>query len=139
MPSVSPYLGFNDTCGPAFELYKSVFGGEYQTLMRFKDVPGQPPADGEKVMHVSLPIGGGTYLMGSDRPSQSGKGVPGDHFNVSLQADSKAEADRVYKGLSAGGKATMPMADVFWGSYFGMLTDRFGIQWMIGFDPKQAK
>src|SRR6187402_1633876 len=129
MPSVSPYLGFNDTCGPAFELYKSVFGGEYQMMMRFKDVPGQSagnPAEGEKVMHVSLPIGGKTFLMGSDRPAEFGKGVPGDHFNVSLQADSKAEADRIYQGLSAGGKASMPMADAFWGSYFGMLTDKFG-------------
>jgi PhnB protein len=121
---------------------QSVFGGEYQMMMRFKDVPGQisgNAAEGEKVMHVSLPIGDKIYLMGSDRPAEFGKGVPGDHFNVSLQVESKAEADRIYKGLSAGGKAGMPMADAFWGSYFGMLVDKFGIQWMISFDPKQGK
>ena len=139
MAAVNPYLGFNGTCGPAFDFYKSVFGGEFLMKQSFKDVPPEfagPPGEGDKIMHVSLPIGK-TVLMGSDRPSHLGAGTLGDAYSVSIIAESRQEADKLFNGLSAGGKVTMPMSDAFWGAYFGMFTDKFGIQWMVNFDkPK---
>src|SRR4030095_3159165 len=96
-------------------------------------------ADGEKIMHVSLPIGIGN-LMGSDSSEAFGHASKiGNNFSLSVNADSKAEADKLFKGLSAGGKVTMPMADTFWGSYFGMLTDKFDIQWMVNCDQNEKK
>lgn len=141
MASVNPYLGFNDECGPAFDFYKSVFGGEFTTRMTFGDVPAEyqaGPGENQKLMHVALPIGKNTILMGSDRPSSMGKGTVGSNFTVSLQTESEAEADKLFKGLSAGGKVTMPLSKTFWGAYFGMWVDKFGVQWMVNYEyPKQ--
>ncbi|WP_212005992.1 VOC family protein [Chitinophaga sp. HK235] len=134
---LNPYLTFNDNCEEAFNFYKSVFGGEFAVVMRFDSTPDQyTPTEDEKnkIQHISLPIGNGSMLMGSDTPAKYGKVVEGTNFSISVSADDEADADRLYQGLSAGGKATMPMAKMFWGSYFGMLTDKFGIQWMISFD-----
>ncbi len=131
------YLTFNGNCQEAFDFYKSVFGGAYLNVARYKDVPAEQqhdPAEGEKIVNVSLPIGGNSVLMGSDTPNAYGKAVTGTNFSVSIHPDSKDEAQRLFEGLSAGGTVTMPMADAFWGAYFGMFTDQFGIQWMINYD-----
>lgn len=140
--SINPYLTFNGTCEEAFNFYKSVFGGKFPYLGRFKDMPAPdgkpiPASEGEKIMHVSLPISKESILMGSDSSEAFGHAtIMGNNFSISISAFSQKEADRIYRGLSAGGKATMPMSKTFWGSYFGMLTDKFGIQWMLSYDEK---
>jgi PhnB protein len=143
MPVVNPYLTFNGNCEEAFNFYKSIFGGDFPYIGKFKDMPPQEgakamsAADGEKIMHVSLPISKETSLMGSDTGGEwSSNFKEGNNFSISITADSKDQADKLYKGLSAGGKSTMPMSKTFWGSYFGMLTDKFGIAWMISFDDR---
>ena len=139
MITVNPYLAFNGNCLEAFNHYKHVFGGDFVTLQRFKDEPGSkhPPTEAEKIMHVSLPLGDGFALMGSDRPRSMKDGVIGENVSLSVNVDSKSDADRVFKGLAEGGKVTMPLADTFWGSYFGMVNDRFGVQWMVSFSEKR--
>ena len=137
MPALNPYLNFNNTTEDAFNFYKSVFGGEFAMVMRFKDIPAEykgPDHEDNKIMHISLPIPGGGVLMGSDVPEQMGKVVPGNNIQLSLSPASREEADKLFNGLSAGGQVTMPMADAFWGAYFGMCEDKFGIRWMINFD-----
>ena len=139
MTSLNPYLNFNGNCEEAFNFYKSVFGGEYLTKMRFKDTPKEhqmPGSEGEseKIMHVSLPIGNGTVLMGSDVPEAFGKANIGSNFYISINADSEKEAEKLFNTLSAGGKVAMPLDKAFWGAYFGMFTDKFGIQWMVNYD-----
>jgi PhnB protein len=142
MAALNPYINFNGNCAEAFDFYKSVFGGQFAARMTFGDTPkdsGMPPVpdiDKNRLMHVSLPVGNGTVLMGSDRVSFMGPGVTGDNFAVSINTDSRAEADKLFNGLSAGGKATMPLIDAFWGAYFGMFTDKFGIQWMVNCEKK---
>lgn len=141
MAVIHPYLNFNGNTEEAFNFYKSVFGGEFDGVHRFSDIPSDAPADasvkeGESnlIMHVSLPIGGGTILMGSDRPPSYGQGTPGDLYNIYIQVESKEEAARLFNGLAEGGHILMPLEDVFWGSYFGMLKDRFDVQWMVSYD-----
>lgn len=139
MVQVNPYLIFNGNCEEAFLFYQSVFGGEFPYMGKFKDMPTDdncPPVsedEANRIMHVSLPIGN-TVLMGSDSTTQSGDAIIGTNFSVSINTDSRAEADRIFNGLSAGGKAFMPMSSTFWGAYFGMFTDKFGINWMVNFD-----
>lgn len=144
MPSANVYLNFNGNCEEAFNFYRSVFGGEFPFVGRFKDMPpspdghGIPEEQGNKIMHMSLPIGEGTYLLGSDTGGEWAMHYKqGNNFAISLNADSTEEADRLYNGLSAGGQQTMPMAKTFWGDYFGMFTDKFGINWMVSASPKQ--
>ncbi|MCJ0742636.1 VOC family protein [Pedobacter montanisoli] len=146
MATVNVYLTFEGTCEAAFNFYKSVFGGEFAHIGKFKDIPpseNMPPvagADADKIMHVSLPISKETVLMGSDTAGEwSGTLTVGNNFAVSINAESKAEADKLFNGLSAGGKITMPMANTFWGAYFGMFTDKFGISWMVNFDEMPQK
>lgn len=140
MAQINPYLTFNGTCESAFIFYKSVFGGEFPYIGKFKDMPpseGQkmPDADGEKIMHVSLPIGGGTILMGSDTGGEwSSNFREGNNFSISINADSAEEANKIFNGLSAGGTVTMPLARTFWSELFGMFTDKFGINWMMSFE-----
>lgn len=142
MPVINPYLLFNGTCEEAFEFYKAQFGGDFEAKMRMNDMDcGQPvpPEATNMIMHVALPIGNGNLLMGSDAPEGFGPPlVVGNNFSVSVSTDTKEEADRLFDGLSAGGSVTMPMSDAFWGSYFGMLADKFGVHWMISFDQKPA-
>ena len=136
MAAINPYLNFNGNAEDAFNFYKSVFGGEFPMVMRFKDVPQEMKMnekEGDKIMHIALPIGDGTVLMGSDVPESYGKATVGTNFFISVSTKSKEEADAVFGGLSEGGKVSMPMSQAFWGDYFGMLTDKFGIQWMINF------
>lgn len=146
LASISPYINFNGNCEDAFNFYRSVFGGQFNGVNRFNEMPpqeGQPPLPaevGNLIMHISLPIGKGAALMGSD--ALDGFGPPmvfGNNFAVSIDAPSDAEADRLYNGLSAGGAQTMPMSKTFWGSYFGMFTDKFGINWMISSDSQAKK
>ncbi len=137
MAALNPYFNFNGNAEEAFDFYKSVFGGEYQMVMRYKDVPPEHQmgeSDGEKIMHIALPIGQHTILMGSDWPQAYGKPIEGTNITISISADSREHADKLFNGLSEGGEATMPMSDVFWGSYFGMLKDKFGFNWMVGYD-----
>ncbi|MGM9508266.1 VOC family protein [Larkinella sp. GY13] len=142
MATFNPYLNFNGNTEEAFTFYKSVFGGEFIALQRFKDTPEGAKlsaTEAEKIMHIALPLGPGTLLMATDALESMGHTVTmGSNFYLSIDADSKEEADRLYEKLSAGGVAVMPMKKEFWGSYFGMLTDSFGIQWMISFDEKPA-
>lgn len=139
MTSVNPYLTFNGNCEEAFNFYRSVFGGEFQMLGRFAEMPPSDEyeiseEDAQKVMHVSLPISTESTLMGSDTVGEWGKDfAQGNNFSISIGTDGKEEADRLFGGLSEGGEARMPMNQTFWGSYFGMLTDKFGINWMVSF------
>lgn len=141
MATVNIYLIFNGNCEEAFGFYKSVLGGEFSYLGRYKDMPqGENAApigekQGNKIMHLILPISEETYLMGSD-PHDSGNYnfIQGNNFSVSINTGSRAEADKLFNGLSASGKITMPMEKTFWNAYFGMFTDKFGINWMVNFD-----
>ena len=143
MATINTYLNFNGNCDAAFNFYKSVFGGEFIFLGRFEEMPEGDgykvkDSDKNKIMHVSLPIGK-TILMGSDTVGDWGpKFVQGNNFSVSITPENKEEADKLFKGLSAGGHITMPMENTFWGSYFGMLTDKFGINWMVNLEQSQA-
>lgn len=141
MKAVNTYLNFPGNTEEAFNFYRSVFGGEFLTVMRFKDIPGDekiPDGIEDKIMHIALPLKNGNILMATDTIEEMGhKITKGTNFHISIGTDSKVEADQLYAALSEGGKKTQPMADQFWGDYFGMLTDKFGIQWMIGFSKNQ--
>ncbi|GAB3999691.1 VOC family protein [Spirosoma daeguense] len=142
MATTNTYLNFDGNCEEAFTFYKSVFGGEFTYLGRFGDMPESDESkiedkDKNKVMHVSLPIGQ-SILMGSDIIEAYGTSfVKGDNFSISVTAESKEEADKIFTGLAENGQITMPMNDTFWGDYFGMLVDKFGIQWMVSFNENQ--
>lgn len=142
MVTINPYLIFNGNCEEAFLFYQSVFGGEFPYIGKFKDMPATENAtelsaeEGNRIMHVCLPIGE-TVLMGSDSNSASGDVAFGSNVSISINVKSKQEADRIFNGLSAGGNAFMPMSDTFWGAYFGMFVDKFGINWMVNFDKNE--
>ena len=135
-----PYLNFDGQAEEAFEFYRSVFGGEFSAHMKMSEAPGGDefsPAEQNRVMHISLPIGGGIILMGSDIvPSMGHKLNKGNNCYISMHPDSREEADRLFNGLSQGGNVEMPMEDQFWGDYFGSFADRFGIHWMINYNPE---
>ncbi len=139
MARVSTYLNFARETEQAFEFYRNVFGTAFDgPIHRMGDVPPQPgqpslaEADRNLVMHVALPILGGHVLMGTDAPESMGfKVAPGNNVYINLEPDSRAETDRLFKALAEGGRIEMQLQDMFWGSYFGSLTDRFGIQWMF--------
>jgi PhnB protein len=141
MKTINPYLNFPGTTEEAFNFYKLVFGGELVGLTRFKDTPeASKLSDKEKLMHVSLPLRNENILMATDALESMGhKVTPWNNFHLSIEAENKEEAEKIFNGLSAGGKVTMPLSDTFWGSYFGMLIDKFGIQWMVSYTyPKQS-
>lgn len=143
MATINPYLNFMGNTEEAFNFYKSVFGGEFiGGINRFKDTPDGgklSPTDQQKVMHVALPIGKENVLMGTDMLESMGHKLnAGNNFSISITAESKAEADKLYNALSSGGKIEMPLQDTFWGAYFGIFSDKFGIQWMVNYDhPKK--
>jgi PhnB protein len=132
------------TAKAAFNFYKSVFGGDFSYIGKFKDMPAEDGKtmsvdDGEKIMHVSLPISTETNLMGSDTGGEWAANYQvGNNISISINVESKSEADRLFNGLSTDGTITMPMNTTFWGAYFGMFTDKFGINWMVNFDEPQA-
>jgi len=140
MTTVNVYLTFNGNCEEAFNFYKSVFEREFPYVGRFKEMPAEggkplPPEDAEKIMHISLPISKETMLMGSDTGGEWASHFSrGNNFSISINTDSKENADKYFNGLSAGGQVAMPMNKTFWGDYFGMFTDKFGIQWMVSFN-----
>jgi PhnB protein len=141
MAQINPYIHFNGNAEEAFLFYKSVFGGEFAMISRFKDmsIPESPFSEKEadKIMHIALPIGKSSILMGSDTPEFMGKHNENENRSkISISAESKEEADQLFNGLSAGGKVEMPIGDSPWGSYFGMFRDKYGIEWMVDFDPK---
>jgi PhnB protein len=144
MARVSTYLNFPRSTERAFVFYRSVFGGDFNgPIHRFAEVPaapGQPPiaeADQALVMHVELPILGGHVLMGTDAPESMGFSVvPGNNVHINLEPDTRAETDRLFNGLAAGGTVDMPLQDMFWGAYFGSLTDSFGVHWMFNCSAK---
>lgn len=145
MASVNVYLNFDGNCEEAFLFYQKNFGGEFPYIGRFKDMPQKegetmPEELANKIMHVSLMISKETCIMGSDVGGEwSSSFKQGNNFSISINADSKEEADRLFKGLSEGGTVTMPLADTFWGDYFGMFIDKFGISWMMSFNEGQNK
>lgn len=140
--TINPYLNFNGKTEEAFKFYQSVFGGEFEGgIMRFGSMPpgehGKVDAsEADKVMHVSLPIGNGISLMGSDTPAGYPAATAGSNMHININLENKGEADRIFNALGAGGQITMPLADTFWGSYFGMLVDKFGISWMMSCNSK---
>ena len=138
MALINPHINFNGNAEEAFNFYKSVFGGEFANIVRFKDLasPGIPIADKEanKIMHIALPIGK-NILMGNDVPESMGQvNERENRSKISISAESREEADNLFNGLSSGGDIEMPMEDSPWGSYFGMFRDKYGIEWMIDFD-----
>ena len=145
MAKINPYITFNGNCEEAFTFYNHAFESQSLELMRYKDMP---PAEGceisaeegQKVMHACLKISDGFYLMGADSSDAFGRAsIIGDNISISINADSREDADRLFNSLSAGGKVTMPMEVTFWGAYFGMFTDKFAINWMVNYDenPQQ--
>lgn len=142
MSNFNPYLNFPGTTEEAFNFYRSVFGGEFAGVMRFGDGPGcdeMPIAEGDKdkIMHIALPIGNGTYLMGTDTLESMGqKHIAGNNFYICIGPDTKEEAERLFNSLSEGGKVEMPLADTFWGAYFGCFADKYGVQWMVNYENK---
>lgn len=140
MALINPYINFNGNAEEAFNFYKSVFGGEFAAIMRFSDMTENnfPMGENEanRIMHIALPIGK-NILMGNDVPEFMGKVNENENRSkISISAESKEEADRLFKGLSAGGTIEMPISESPWGSYFGMFRDKYGIEWMVDFDEK---
>ena len=134
--TTATYLTFENNCRAAFEFYRSVFGGEFSFIQTFGDAPTDVGVSDDRrdlIMHVSLPIGS-DVLMGSDSAGYGPKIVTGNNFSVSLHPDSREQADDLFAKLAAGGAVTMPMAEQFWGAYFGACTDQFGINWMINYE-----
>jgi PhnB protein len=136
MATITPWINFNGNAEEAFTFYKSVFGGEFEKITRFKDLasPEFPVSDVEadKIMRIALPIGSSNMLLGNDVPSFMGTVSENENRSkISVTAESKEEAERLFNGLSAGGQVEGPMSDSPWGSYCGMFRDKYGIEWMI--------
>ena len=138
MAAINPYLNFNGNTEEAFNFYKSVFGGEFLAVMRFKDNAECAPvseSDKNRIMHIALPIGNGNILMATDSLESLGQKLTvGNNFHICLSPESKKEAEKLFNGLSAGGKIEMPLQDMFWGAYYGSFADKFGVQWMVNYD-----
>jgi len=137
---LSPYLNFNGNAEEAFNFYKSVFGGDFTAVMKMSDAPDSdkiPAEEKDRIMHISLPISQDITLMASDiLPSMGHSPNNGNNVYLSLHPNTKEEADRLFKGLSQNGDIEMPMADQFWGDYFGSFVDQFGVHWMINYNPE---
>lgn len=141
MRAINPWINFNGNAEEAFTFYKSVFGGEFAKVIRFKDLASSEFSVAEKeenkIMHIALPIGKSNMLLANDVPDFLGKVNENENRSkISISTESKEEADKLFNGLSAGGQVEMPISDSPWGSYFGMFRDKYGIEWMVEFDPK---
>lgn len=141
MTTVNIYLTFDGNCKDAFEFYRSVFGGDFPYVGTYGEMPpqeGAPPVSDElkdRIMHISLPISKETVLMGSDTGGEWGPPLKmGNNFSISVNTDSKEKADTLFAKLSDEGHVIMDMDNTFWGDYFGMCTDKFGINWMVSFN-----
>lgn len=143
MATINPYINFRGNCEEAFNFYKSVFGGDFGMVGRYKDMPPSEGAhmgavDGEKIMHISIQISKETWLMGSDIGGEWAKHtVDGNNVQISINAENEDEARKIFNGLSAGGRVNMPLEKTFWGALFGMFTDKYGINWMVNYDYNQ--
>ena len=138
MALINPHINFNGNAEEAFTFYKSVFGGDFAKIIRFKDLPGFDVAEKEKnkIMHIALPIGKST-LMANDVPESMGRTNENENRSkIAITAESKEEADKIFNGLSVGGEVEGPIGDSPWGSYFGCFRDKYGIEWIVEFDPK---
>ncbi len=136
MPSINPYINFNGNAEEAFTFYKSVFGGEFGKIIRFKDL-GMTGKEENKVLRISLPIGN-CVLMANDVPEQMGRVSENENRSkIAVIAESREEAERIFNGLSKGGTVEMPMDQSPWGTFFAMFRDKYGIEWTIEFDPKK--
>ncbi len=144
MASYHPYLNFAGNAEEAFNFYKTVFGGDFSSVMRFTDMPGctEMPlseADKGKIAHIALPLDNGTILMATDSLESMGQKLNvGNNSYICIVPDSREDADRLFSGLSADGKVEMPMSDMPWGAYWGCFADRFGVQWMISHETKEG-
>lgn len=142
MATLNAYLNFNGNTEEAFEFYRSVFGGQFITLQRFRETPAAahtPEGDLDKIMHVALAVGGG-ILMGTDSLESLGqKLVQGNNFYLSLTPESESEATVLFNALSAGGKIEQPLEKMFWGALFGSFRDKFGVQWMVNYEFPKSK
>lgn len=141
MALINPHINFNGNAEEAFNFYRSVFGGEFAKVIRFKDLAGSgfPVSEKEenKIMHIALPIGKSNMLMANDVPEIMGKTNENENRSkISISAESREEADKLFNGLSAGGQIEGPIGDSPWGSYFAMFRDKYGIEWMVDFTPK---
>ena len=141
MALINPHINFNGNAEEAFNFYKSVFGGEFEKIIRFKDIASAefPVAENEanKIMHIALPIGK-NILMANDVPEFMGRTNENENRSkISISAESREEADKIFNGLSAGGNIEMPIGDSPWGSYFAMFRDKYGIEWMVDFTSKK--
>lgn len=139
---LQPYLNFAGNAEEAFTYYKSVFGGEFSALVRFKDFPMEglavSPEDEDKIMHISLPIGDDVTMMASDILEGFGRQLTqSNNVYLSVHPTSREEADRLFSALSEGGQVEMPIADQAWGDYYGSLQDKFGVMWMVNYGPPQ--
>lgn len=144
MALINPHINFNGNAEEAFNFYRSVFGGEFAKIARFKDLASDdfPVAahEANKIMHIALPIGKSSMLMANDVPEILGKTNENENRSkIVITAESKEEADKLFNGLSAGGQIEMPISDSPWGTYFGMFRDKYGIEWMVDFDPNYKK
>ena len=140
MATINPWINFNGNAEEAFAFYKSVFGGEFTKVVRFKDLPGPEftasEADAEKIMLIALPIGTNNVLLANDVPSFLGKVNENENRSkISVSAVSKEEADAIFSGLSAGGQVEVEIGQSPWGTYFGMFRDKYGIEWTVEFLP----
>lgn len=139
MEKLNPYLTFPGTCEEAFNFYRSVFGGEFSYVGRYGDIPSDegpiiPEYKMNKIMHIVLPLGDKTVLMGSDcDDGWCPEVVPGNNVSLSINAESKEQADRLFESLCSEGKITVQIGDVFWGSYYGMCTDKYGVTWIVNY------
>jgi len=142
MAIIHPHINFNGNAEEAFTFYQSVFGGEFSKTIRFNDLSGPEfqvsEHEAQKIMYIALPIGP-KLLMGNDVPEILGTTNENEQRSkISISAESKEEANKLFNGLSAGGQLEMPLAESPWGTYFGMFRDRYGIEWMINFDSNDT-
>jgi PhnB protein len=141
MATINPYINFNGNAEEAFNFYKSVFGGEFDSVVRFKDLAGPdfpvPENEANKIMRITLPIGG-NMLIANDVPESLGPVNENENRSkISVSADSREEAEKIFAGLTVGGEIEMPLGDSPWGTYFGMFRDKFGIEWTVEFNPSE--
>ena len=139
MATINPYINFNGNAEEAFNFYKSVFGGEFERVVRFKDIEDpefpMPENEADKIMRITLPIGG-NVLIANDVPESMGPVSENENRSkISVSTESREEADKIFAGLTEGGAVEMPLGDSPWGTYFGMFRDKYGIEWTVEFDP----
>jgi PhnB protein len=143
MRAINPWINFNGNAEEAFNFYKSVFGGEFLKVVRFKDLASDeftvPESEADKLMYIALPLGKNNVLIANDVPEFMGRVSENENRSkIAIAAESREEADKLFNGLSAGGAVEGPIGDSPWGTYAGMFRDKYGIEWIIEFDPNEV-